>query len=621
MSASVEGVESRHANWAAGPCPPAMTDTEARAYIKQQRDAALYALVHQVPLTHPDVLGELLDNPFYYMQTCLWVEDKLTQRLVPFVPKPVQVMVLTELLCDWYRGVPVRLIILKARREGVSTVVQAFIFWVCSTRRRRKAFTIAQDDDTSKYLHGMSETYYMNMPGPLRPMRGVSQAGRVMQFANPTKNVEEQSKRPGLDSTMRTVSLKNAGAGQGSTLLHLSEVALWAADTGETALQTVLKIVPMAAETLVVRESTARGVANRFHNMWQRAVSGVSSYKPIFIPWHWEPTNTADPPRDFTRTPEESELAQEHDLSDNQLWWRRLALENECDGDLDNFHQEFPITPDEAFLSTGRPFFPPLSVKHAAARSKQRDPVQQGHLDEVAEKDGDSNYGRGWTIFVPTTRRPTLKVWETNDPLDDYLIAGDASGGNPIGDFHSAYVYRRSCLRIVAAWHGKIEREDYGDALYRLGKLYPGVTAPMKRSAGALIAVEITGGWGQVPVSVLKWRNYPRIYARPVAEDELNRDQSERLGWHTTEATRPLVLDSLKKVIRNAELECYDDDLYSECATFAYNEKGKPEAMQGCWDDRVMSAAIGCYLWTTHPRRHAYKPRTPRKAQSTTTGY
>jgi hypothetical protein len=591
----------------------------ARDFISHQQECAARA-VAEVPLTEKGVLAELYDNPFYYFPTVMMVEDKMTHELIPFQLKPVQVIVLRALLEDWYRGIPVRLIILKARREGVSTLIQAFFFWICATRKRRKAFTIAQDDDTSKVLHAMSETYYMNMPKPFRPDRGVSQAGRVMQFANPTKNVDEKAKRPGLDSSMRTVSLKNAGAGAGSTLLHLSEIGLWAGDNAKVALNTVLKVVPLAPHTLVARESTARGL-NHFHTMWVRAKMGVSSYKPLFIPWHWEPTNRVTPGPGFTRTPEEQLLAEEHDLTDDQLMWRRIAIEDDCDGDLDNFHQEFPITDDEAFLSSGRPFFPPVAVKRELRRAQQRDPVRRGHLVETPQIKGDTNSGRGWTVFTPATRRETLRVWETNDPTDDYLISADASGGNPIGDFHAAYVFRRSTLRIVARWHGKVDRDEYGDHLYRLGKLYPGVTQPMKKASGALVAVEITGGWGAVPVSVLKWRGYPRIYHRAVSEEELSRDQSDRMGWDSTPATRPLALDALLRVIRTGELECWDEDLYQECATFAYNEKGKPEAMEGCWDDRVMAAAIGVYLWGTTPRRHAPKPQKQRRALSQATGW
>lgn len=607
-------------SWAAGPPPAGMSEQSARDFITHQHTCAK-AAVGVVPMTEPGVIGELYDNPFYYFPTCLKVIDKQEQELIPFSLKPIQLIVLTEMLVDWYRGIPVRIIILKARREGVSTLVQAFFFWICATRRRRKAFTIAQDDDTaSNTLHPMSETYYMNMPRPFRPERGVSRAGRVMEFANPSKNVDEKAARPGLESSMRTVSLKNAGAGAGAALLHLSEIGLWAGENADAALQTVLKIIPYAAQTAVVRESTARGL-NHFHKMWTRAKMGTSSYKPIFIPWHWEPTNRVKPGPGFTRTHEEEQLAREFDLDDEQLMWRRIAIEDECEGDLDNFHQEFPITDDEAFLSSGRPFFPALSVKHGLARAKLRDPALRGHLVEHPEQQGDTNGGRGWTIFVPTPRRETLQVWETPDPDEDYLISADASGGNPIGDFHAAYVFRRSTLRIVARWHGKVDRDEYGDHLYRLGKVYSGLTAPLKRASGALVAVEITGGWGQVPVSVLKWRGYPRIYQRPTHEDEHMREQSDRFGWDSTPATRPLALDALLKVIRTGELECWDDALYDECSTFAYNDKGKAEALEGCWDDRVMAAAIGTYLWGTTPRRHKPSAHKPREVLTASTGW
>jgi hypothetical protein len=90
------------------------------------------------------------------------------------------------------------------------------LFWVCATRERRKSFTISHDDETTRYLHMMSETFYDNLPAWCRPKRGVSQRGMALEFANPTKDAEKKQKDPGLQSWLRTVSLKNAGAGQGA---------------------------------------------------------------------------------------------------------------------------------------------------------------------------------------------------------------------------------------------------------------------------------------------------------------------------------------------------------------------------------------------------------------------
>lgn len=586
--------------------------------------------------TNADVDPSLFPlNYFYYCQTILQVEDKQTQLLIPFRFKPVQLRVAVEIIAQWLAGLPVRLIILKARREGVSTVIQAFLFWVCVTKERRKAFTIAHDDETGRYLHMMSETYYDNLPSWCRPMRGTAQRGMALEFANPTKDADKKQRNPGLQSWLRTVSLKNAGAGQGAALLHLSEVALWDPGNAAKSMNTVLKVVPLAALTFVAMESTARGIGNLFHRMWTRAEMGVSDYTPIFIGWHEEPTNTsAHVPDNFQRTDDEDELAEKYELTDGQLWWRRQTIENECFGDLDNFNQEYPIDADEAFLASGRPYFPARQVQRYA-KAENPEPAMTGHLEEVAEIDGDTNSGRGWSVFTPATRAYTLRVWEAPEDHEDYLIFGDAAGGKPDaeiieasgrkvpsrGDWHATYVFKRSKLEIVAAWHGKVDRDEYGDHLYRLGKWYAGCTKGLgQRQAGALVAVEVTGGWGQVPLSRLKWRGYPRIYRRPIAEDEMHREQGDLIGWDTSIKTRPLALDSLKQAIRTGELVCPDRFLFQEAATFVYDDTGKPGAMPGCFDDRVLAAAGGCYLWHTSSRRHVVKKQPPRKPRSEVTG-
>jgi hypothetical protein len=61
-------------------------------------------------------------------------------------------------------GRPVRVIILKARREGVSTAIQAFFFWLTSLRRHQIAVTLSHHDDTTRALHAISERYYQHLP-------------------------------------------------------------------------------------------------------------------------------------------------------------------------------------------------------------------------------------------------------------------------------------------------------------------------------------------------------------------------------------------------------------------------------------------------------------------------
>lgn len=555
-------------------------------------------------------VGRLYEDFEAYCETVLMVEDKQTQRLIPFRLKPVQRMLAERMIERWRRGAPLRWIVLKARREGVSTLVQAFFFWIATTRERRRLFTIAHDDDTASYLHGMSERFFENLPDPVRPARRTSKRGEELEFANPSKKIIP-GQDPGLNSSLRTVSRKNAGTGKGAIGLHISELAKWGSDAPKV-LNSILQTVPRAGETAVIIESTAEGVGNEFHRRWLLAEQGISEYEAIFIPWFEEPTNRERPPRAFLRTQEEEWLAQRYGLDDGQLYWRRLAVENECGGSLDTFHQEYPAEPAEAFLSTGRPYFNMRAVQRYVEQCDEWEVWQRGRLIPPASgiKPGQSS------CRFEADPRGELRMWAPPDAFEDYLIFADASEGSG-GDFQCAYVMPRSDMRIVACWHGRVDREEYGDQLYMLGKLYGGV------SEAALIAVEISGGWGQTPLSLLhKHYDYPRLYRRrPVGKRR--QDRTDELGWDTTIRTRPLMLDSFATALRKSLLECGDRDLFIECSTFAYDENGKPQAQPGTYDDRVIAAAGAVYLWQTEPRvaRGPRRVVQPREPLSSVTGY
>jgi hypothetical protein len=548
----------------------------------------------------------------FYCSTSLKVEDKQTGKLIPFVWKPIQRKLAEKTLERWLRGAPIRFIILKARREGVSTLVQAFIFWVCATRPNRRAFTVAHDDDTASYLHGMSERFYEQLPPIMRPQRRTARKGQTLEFANPSKSADEQRLRPGLNSSISTNSQKNAGAGKGAQLLHLSEPALWQPQTAKKTLDTILQVVPRAGETFVVLESTARGMGNEFHHRWLLAQGGSSEYEAIFFAWFEEPTYRESVPKLFERTEEEEELVHQFGLDDEQLEWRRLTIENECGGDIDTFHQEYPATPEEAFLATGRPYFNQRIVHAHLEKARETKPRRRGQLVERKVSTGEP-----WVVFE-ATKRGNLTIWADPDPDDDYLIFCDSSEGST-GDYQAAYVFPRSRLEIVAAWHGRVDRDTLGDELFMLGKLYGGLDGE------ALIAVEVSGGWGLVPLSVLKRRHYHRLYQSRTFDRRTNQRKIS-LGWKTTLESRALMLDALKQSLREVDPTedaswTNDPNLLRECLTFVYDDAGKPQAEEGCFDDRVIAAAGAVYLWTAEPRRQKHEKPEPRKALSPVTGY
>lgn len=558
---------------------------------------------------------ELLERALFdfewYCENTLLVQDKQTHELVPFRFKPIQAQLAAKILERWIAGRPIRLIILKARREGVSTLIQAFFFWVTATRPNRHAVTIAHDDDSTKYLHGIPEAFYENLPKILQPKRKSAQAGKALIYGNPSKNPDEIRRDPGLDSSMRTITLKNMGRGQSATLLHLSEVAFWQGEQATKTLNGVLQIVPRAGQTIVVLESTAQGVGNEFARRWNEAVMQTSDYEAVFFPWFAEPTYRAPAPPDLVWTQDELNLAEQHDLDEEQLYWRRLTINSECGGSIDTFNEEYPATPEDAFLTTGRPYFNVQAIRRHAVYTRDAEPWATGRLERA----------EGHVRFIEQKirserHRPPVTIWHPPKAGEDYLIACDASEGSERSDFQAAYVFPRSTLRIDAAWHGRVDRDALGDELYMLGKLYN----------TALIAVEISGGWGMSAVTALlrpsaPLRPYPRVYRRTTV-DRLSNERVIQLGWDTTTKTRPLALDGLNRALREDAIEVNDPFLVKECSTFVYDESGKPAAEGTAYDDRVLAASIGVYLWQTEPIRHRSELRQPaRRVLSSTTGY
>jgi hypothetical protein len=522
-----------------------------------------------------EVFLRSVKDMIWYCETYLKVLDKQTLRLVPLRFKPAQRRLLLWMLEQYLAGRPVRVIILKARREGVSTAIQAFFFWLTSLRRHQIAVTLSHHDDTTRALHAISERYYQHLPSGrdnpasiLRPKRRQTRRGTVMEFANPTKDQEELARQPGLESSMSTTTAKNAGAGQGANLVHCSEVGLWEGNQidAKSVLDTLLQIVPLAPRTVICLESTARGVGNEFHARWKQAerslAAGLDDFYPFFIAWFEEPENRIEGVTwDALEGLDEREerLRDRYEVDAEQLAWRRWAIRSQLGGDSDRFDQEYPESADVAFLSSGRPFFDNEVVQERIdeLEIEKPEPLVRG---DIVEESG--------VVHVKEHRRGRLTVWEAPQDDDDYIIVCDPSEGSA-GDPQDA--------------------------------------------------VERQGGWGLTPLNVLKRRGYPRIHRRK-EEGKKRERRTVRLGFDMTETNRALVLDALREAVTEGDLDSPTVDFYRECLVFEYGSNGKPQAATGAHDDRVISRAIAVYMWQTEPRRRRVQQQAP-EVFSGLTGY
>lgn len=267
-------------------------------------------------------------------------------------------------------GLPVMLIVLKARQEGVTTWSCGRIAAKCLRKPHRYGMVIAHKGDASKKIFETTKRFVEMMP--VQPDQAFSNRREVV-LAEPQ----------GSQMVIETAELKDAGRSMTMNYLHCSEVAFWP-DASQTMLG-LLQVLPSHPDVWCVIESTANGVGNWFHATWTRAKEGKNNFIPVFLPWFMLDSykialNYPEEGAEIMKSldDEEQRLVTLFELKPEQLKWRRWCIENKCEGDIGMFHQEYPATDDEAFLSSGRPVFNLEIVKNMMAQAPL--PIAAGRL-------------------------------------------------------------------------------------------------------------------------------------------------------------------------------------------------------------------------------------------------
>jgi hypothetical protein len=237
----------------------------------------------------------------------------------------------------------VRAILLKGRQGGYSTYVQARDFHKVSTQKGNKAFILTHLAEATKSIFNITKTYYDNVPPGLIPVADTSSS----------KELNFKSLNSGY--AVATAGSKGAGRSQTIQLFHGSEVAYW--PNAEEHAQGVLQAISNEPGTEIILESTANGMGNYFHNMWQSAISGESGFQAIFIPWYWQDEYTSNLRENdlASLSDEENELFSLYSkdgLTKEHLYWRRLKLKefsNDHESALERFCVEYPMCAIDAF--------------------------------------------------------------------------------------------------------------------------------------------------------------------------------------------------------------------------------------------------------------------------------
>ena len=448
----------------------------------------------------------------------------------------------------------VRVIILKARQQGLSTYVGGYLYFSVSQRPAAKALVITHHSDSTRALFDMTKRYHENCPEILKPHTKYS-SRRELSFDV-------------LDSSYVVATAGGEAIGRGETLTHVhaSEIAFWPKSTAQENWNGLTQAVPNTKGTAIFVESTANGVNGVFYDLWKGAVEGTNGYVPVFIPWFADSTYREPVPANFERTPDEEDLVEKYGLDDEQLVFRRRKI---AQNGIDLFRQEYPSYPDEAFLTTGRPVFNPDQLQTCLENT--HDVVQRLALE-----------GDEWL----NNPRGELSLFRNHEEGERYVIGADVAMGVRGGDYSVAQILD-SKKRQVGIWRGHVHPDYYATVLYHLGMFFN----------EAQIIVENNGHGILTCTRLGKDLAYPNFYTE-VQLDKLTDRETVKLGFTTTAKTKPLIIDQLRAAMREEELELNCKVSIREMLTYIVTESGAMEAEAGCYDDCVMSLALANHIHT-----------------------
>lgn len=421
-----------------------------------------------------------------------------------------------------------RVVTLKARQIGWTTLCAAYTFWKAFFLPDWTCIFLSKGEREAVNINKMVDYGYRRLPDWMRD-RG-------------PKRLSESQERFELGNGSVIESLPSKKDPARGRTVNLVIVDEWAfLENAEDAWASIEPITDVGGRLIGL--STANGVGNFFYTLWQKAEAGHSSFKSIFFPW--------------SAVPERDEAWYERKKADTLPWI---------------LHQEYPSNPEEAFIRSGNPVFDTDTVRSFGVIVPKR-----GFLHRSSPK----------SMLWSESRDGVLSVWDMPRSEDSYVVGADVAEGLDYGDFSSAHVIGVRSQSVVAEWHGHIDPDQFGDALYDLGTFY----------GGALIGVE-ANNHGHATLAQLKRMHYKNIYYQHVY-DERTRTKGRKIGWRTSRTTKPLMVDELAMELRESGLRVRSEATVRELLTYVRDEKGGTSGSP--FDDRVISLAIGNQM-----RKHVF---------------
>lgn len=523
------------------------------------------------------------------------------------------------------QGKPIRLILLKARQWGGSTATQIYMAWLQLVHKvGLNSLIVGHVKDAStevkdmfdklikeypiRMLYEMGEAYNENEP----KIVGVGQSGNIHRI--PQRNCKIK---------VGTAEKPNSARGGDYNLVHCTEVGLWVTTDGKTPEQIVRSAcsgILLKPYTMIVYESTANGTGNFFQREYDAAKEGKSQFESLFIAWFeieqyalalddevkfatwlWENRNNENANSD-------------REESGRYLWWlweqgatleaiNWYILERSKYTDHGDMASEYPSDDVEAFVHSGARVFDKYHVEKFKKACKAPKWIGDVYAD------GDEGEEALVNLRFSEDKQGLLWVWAKPDVegdeevTDRYLVVVDIGGRGKKADWSVIVVFDRLNQMeggkpvVVAQWYGHIDMDRLAWKAAQIAAYYDNAYLVIESNTLETHDKErqVDGDMSGYILNQIK-DVYTNLYARKQSDEEIKEQAPKKYGFHTNVATKPKIISTLVKVIRDHLYVERDARCLDEYLCYEKKKNGAFGAITGKHDDLLMTRAIGLQI-------------------------
>lgn len=523
---------------------------------------------------------------------------------------------------------PIRIVLLKARQWGGSTTSQLYMAWLQLIHKVGLNSLIiahqgAGSDEIKDMFDRMIKAYPITMLYKLgetyneneSKLVGVGHSGSIHRV--PQRNCKIK---------IGTAERPDSCRGGDYNLVHLSEVGLWKTTDGkkpEDIVRSACSGILLKPYTMIVYESTANGTGNFFQREYDAAKRGTSQFEAMFVSWFdieqyslsFENENEkADFAVWLWKNRNNGSASSARAESGKYLWWlweqgATLEAINWYVQERAKYNEhapmasEYPSDDVEAFVHSGERVFDKYKVDEFRASCKPPKYIGDVYADGDSGKDALKN------IRFAEDTQGLLWIWDLPE-IDDkeivtnrYLTIVDIGGRSKKADWSVILVIDRLFMldgdrpEVVAQWYGHIDMDILAWKAAQIAAFYDNSLLVIESNTLETHDKErqVDGDLSHFILNQIK-DVYPNLYARKQTEDEIREGLPRKYGFHTNVATKPMIISTLIKVVREHLYTERDERCLDEYVVYEKKQNGAFGAITGKHDDLLMTRAIGLHI-------------------------